>query len=176
MLAKEISGVPISRAAEYISELTVPGRFESRYIDGKRIVIDYAHNYDSMREVISLSRRLFGGRIICVFGSVGGRSYNRRCELAHAAEKYADMSVITTDSPGFELPLSVCADIYAEFSDKTRAKIIVERSEAISYAINEARSGDCVMLLGRGHEDTISYGTRSVSFSDSEYIKTFGKL
>ena len=170
-LAKEITGAPISVAARYIAEARVSGRFEIQSIDGKNIVIDYAHNYDSMCEVISLSRRLFGGRIICVFGSVGGRSYKRRRELASAAEKYADMSVITTDNPGFELPLSVCADIYAEFSDKTRAKIIVDRGEAISYAINEAGTGDCVMLLGRGHEDTMYYGNGEISFSDSEYIK-----
>lgn len=169
-LAREITGSSISECSHYVSDVKISGRFESRILDGKNIIIDYAHNADSVREVLSLCRRLFGKRVICVFGSVGERSFARRRELADTAEKYADFSVITSDNPGSEPPISVCADIYSNFKDKTRAKIIAERGAAISYALSVARSGDCVAILGRGHECHMYINGKKIAFSDTDYI------
>ena len=169
-IAREVCQISISEAARYVKEVRVAGRFEQRILDGKNVIVDYAHNAESFREVITLCRGLFCGRIICVFGSVGDRSYNRRKELALSAEKYADFSVITSDNPGYEFPLSICADIYSAFKDKTKAKIIVSREEAISYAISEAKSGDTVLLLGKGHESVMNVGGKAIPFSDSELI------
>lgn len=169
-VAKEITGSSISRLSKYISSAIIPGRFDYIELSGKNIVIDYAHNRESMTEIINLSKRLFGNRIICVFGSVGGRSYMRRRELACVAEKLADFSVITSDNPGYEFPLSVCADIYAEFKDKTKAKIITDREAAIYYAVNEANIGDAVLILGKGHETSINFCGKSIPFSDMGVI------
>ena len=169
-LAREITGSPISECSRYVSNVKISGRFEWRIFDGKNVIVDYAHNADSVREVLSLCRRLFGKRVICVFGSVGERSFARRRELADIAERYADFSVITSDNPGREPPISVCADIYSNFKDKTRAKIIVERSAAILYALSVARSGDCVAILGRGHECEMYMNGQKISFSDVAYI------
>ncbi len=165
-VAREMTGYPISKLSKYISSATVPGRFEYVNLLGKNVVIDYAHNRESMTEIINLSRRLFGKKIICVFGSVGERSYSRRQELACVAEKLADFSVITSDNPGFEFPLSICADIYEEFEDKTKAKIITDREAAIYYAVNEANIGDVVLILGKGHETSINFCGKSIPFSD----------
>lgn len=166
-IAREVSGVSVSEAARYVSGIKVDGRFERRVVNGKNVIVDYAHNSDSFKEVIGLSKRLFGGRIICVFGSVGDRSFSRRAELAHSAEEYADLSVITSDNPGREMPLSVCADIYSAFRDKTKAKIITDRECAIYYAVGEAAVGDTVLLLGRGHERVMCVGGVDIPFSDS---------
>ncbi len=168
--AKEITGYPISKLSKYISSTSVPGRFEHIDLFGKNIVIDYAHNRESMAEIINLSKRLFGSKTICVFGSVGERSYGRRRELASVAEDLADFSVITSDNPGYEFSLSVCADIYAEFKDKTKAKIIADREEAIYYAVNEANIGDTVLILGKGHETSINICGKSIPFSDGGVI------
>lgn len=169
-LAQKISGISLSEASCYVKKLRVSGRFERKTVDGKNVIVDYAHNSDSFREIISLCRRLYGGRIICVFGSVGGRSFARRKELAYSAEKYADFSVITSDNPGDEFPLSICADIYSAFCDKTKAKIIVSRKTAILYAISEASLGDTVLLLGKGHETFMNIGGKKVPFSDSQVV------
>lgn len=168
--AREITGYSISKLSKYISFSHIPGRFEHIDLFGKNIVIDYAHNRDSMREVINLSKRLYGGKIICVFGSVGERSCSRRSELANVAERLSDFSVITSDNPGYEFPLSICADIYAEFKDKTKAKIITDRQEAIYYAVSEANIGDTVLILGKGHEATINICGKAIPFSDFEVI------
>lgn len=174
--AKEVTGYPISKLSKYISSSSVPGRFEYINLNGKNIVIDYAHNRESMTEIINLSKRLFGNKIICVFGSVGERSYSRRRELASVAEKLADFSVITSDNPGYEFPLSVCADIYAEFKDKTKAKIVADREEAIYYAVNEAKIGDTVLILGKGHETSINICGKSIPFSDAGVINKINGL
>lgn len=168
---KEISGEDIVNTAEYANDICVPGRFNVFGINGVFAVVDYAHNYDSMVAVLTLARRLFSGKIICVFGSVGERSFLRRPSLARAAEEYADFSVITADSSGYEPPISVCADIYGAFIDKTRAKIIPDRASAIDYAMKIASRGDTVLILGRGHEKNISIMGESVPFSDIEYIE-----
>ncbi len=169
-LAREITGLPISECARHVSDVKISGRFESRVLDGKNIIIDYAHNADSVKEVLLLCRRLFQKKVICVFGSVGERSFARRRELADTAEKYADFSVITSDNCGSEPPISVCADIYSNFNDKTKAKIITERGAAISYAIAMARDGDCIAVLGRGHECDMYINGKKILFSDIGYI------
>ena len=175
VLAREITGSSIVESASHVRGVKIDGRFERVEHDGVNIVIDYAHNSQSFKEVATLSKRLFRGKIICVFGSVGERSCERRRELAEAAEKYADFSVITSDNSGLEPPLSICADIYSSFKDKTKAKIIVERGAAISYAIGEAQRGDAVLILGKGHERFLNQGGKRIAFSDSDYVKTMNK-
>lgn len=174
-IAREVSGVSISDAARCLATLKVPGRFDLECVNSRSVIIDYAHNKESLKEVITLAKRLFSGKIICVFGSVGGRSFNRRHELAEAAEKYADFSVITSDNPGYEFPLSVCAEIYSAFTDKSRAKIIVSRAEAIKYALRIANEEDAVLLLGKGHENYINMGEKNVRFSDGEFVEKLKK-
>lgn len=171
-LARELTAVPLSELVGHVRHVTVDGRFNAFRIRGVNAVVDYAHNSDSMREVTALARRLYGGRIICVFGSVGERSFARRRELAATAETCADLSVITSDNSGCEPPLSVCADIYSAYRDKSRAKIIADRGEAISYALSVASSGDTVLVLGRGHERRISLFNGEKEFSDKEYLRS----
>ena len=168
---REVCGLSIEEAAGYVTDVTVPGRFNIFKLGGVSVVVDYAHNYDSMRATLTLARRLFRGRIIAVFGSVGERSIFRRVQLARAAEQFADFSVITTDNPGYESPLSICRDIYESFSDKSRAIILYERARAIDYAMKMAAPSDAVMILGRGHEKTMNIEGKSIPFSDIEYVR-----
>ena len=173
-LAREITGCKIRDCALILDTVSVPGRFEVYDVNGCNVIVDYAHNYESVKEVLALARSLYGGKIICVFGSVGGRSFERRGELARAGEKYADFSVITSDNCYYESPISVCSEIYSYFVDKTKAKIITERKEAIKYALSLSAAGDTVMILGRGHENTININGEAIPFSDSEFVKTLG--
>lgn len=174
-ISREVSGASVSDTARFITSLKVPGRFDLRVVRNRNVIIDYAHNKDSLKEIVTLAKRLFSGRVICVFGSVGGRSFSRRKELAEAAEKYSDFSVITSDNPGYEFPLSICAEIYGAFKDKSRAKIIVSRREAILYAIGIANIEDVVLVLGKGHETYINMGENKVRFSDGEFIEKLEK-
>lgn len=170
-LASYVSGLSVSDIAEYASDVEVSGRFERFIVNGVNVIVDYAHNASSFTEILTLARRLFSGRVIAVFGSVGERSYMRRRELARVAEELADISYITTDNPGWEPPYSICLDIYFSFYNKDKARIVIDRKEAIERAINEAKSGECVLVLGRGHEDTIDLGREKIAFSDTEFVR-----
>ncbi len=173
-VASEISGKDISFIAPLVKDANVDGRFEYKELFGRNIVIDYAHNKESFREISKLARRMFSGRLVGVFGSVGERSFNRRKELAYEAECLFDFSVITEDNPGTESVITVCADIYSNFSDKTRARIVPARIDAIKYAISCTKKGDTILLLGKGHEKNIKIDGLIGQFSERDILDMLG--
>lgn len=156
----------------YISNIRVPGRYEHFFVGKVHVVVDYAHNEDSFRSVISLAKELYGRRIICVFGSVGERSISRRKALALVSERLADFSVITADDSGSEDVNKICNDIYLNFTDKRKAKIITDRESAIEYAISIACPGDCVLVLGKGAEPYRNLSGKILPYSDIYTVKS----
>ncbi len=168
--ASLISGISISVLAPLVSDITVPGRFERFALNGRTFIIDYAHNKISFLSVFSLTRRLYSGRIISVFGSVGGRSRKRRGELARISEKYADYSIITSDNPRYEPAEDICKEIFSHFNDKSRAEIVVDREKAIERAYSISRSGDVILLLGKGHEEKMEVSGKEIPFSDKKAV------
>ncbi len=170
LLAQELLSCPLKEIVRLVENISISGRFEIYSVLGRRVIIDYAHNGDSFTAVLSLARLLYFGRLIVVFGSVGGRGYERRRELARASEKYADLSVITTDNPELEDPYEICRDIFSHFSCTDRVKIIVDRREAIVEALKIANVGDTVMLLGKGHEEYMSVRGKRIPFSEREIL------
>lgn len=149
-------GLPEKYILKSISTLQVAGRFEFVILPTKPGVlfcIDYAHNGTSLKKVLSSLREYTSGKIICVFGSVGGRTVMRRAELGDVARDFADISIITSDNPNFEDPMNVIEDIAKSF-DKTNKEIhkIPDREEAIKLAYGIAKRGDTVLLAGKGHE------------------------
>ena len=132
--ASLVSGLEISNLAANVPSVRIPGRFERHYINGRNVIIDYAHNGFSMASVLSIVRKLYSGKIISVFGSVGDRSKGRRRELAEAAEAGADYSVITSDNPGFESAESICMEIMHYFKNKNACEICVDREAAVFRA------------------------------------------
>lgn len=169
-LCHELYGIPIAGLLSIAEEAVISGRFEYRKIRGRHTVIDYAHNAMSFRQVISLARGMFSGRIFLVFGSVGGRCFSRRRELAEVAEELADYSLITTDDPLDEPPLDICADIYSSFSDRSRAEIVLDRERAIRRAFYLSRPDDVILLLGKGHEEFMRIGGERIAFSERKIL------
>jgi len=154
----------------YLADVFVPGRYEQITHRGVKVVIDYAHNYESFLAVAETAAQHTSGRMICVFGSVGGRGEGRRPELAKAAEACMDFSVITEDDPDKESGLHICAQIYASFRDKTRARIVTDRKEAIRYAFSLCKAGDALLLLGKGHERVQKIKGKSIPFCEKEIV------
>ncbi len=154
----------------YLKDFSVPGRLEQILHKGVLVVIDYAHNRESLLAVSKAVAGQTQGRRICVFGSVGERGEMRRSDLAEAACEAMDFSVITEDDSGKEDPLHICAQIYAAFSDKTRACIVLNRAEAIRYAFSLCKKGDALLLLGKGHERVLKGKNGAVPFSEKEIV------
>ena len=135
----------------------VPGRIE-RVIgkDGKipsfGVLVDYAHTPDAISNVISSLKSVTKGRIICVFGCGGDRDRSKRPKMAQAACQ-ADIAVVTTDNPRTEDPNAIIEDILEGVKDRSNLEVVVDRREAISYALKIARPCDAVLIAGKGHED-----------------------
>ena len=183
--ALQIVGVCISLGIDSkfvinsLPTLTVSGRFEFIELESKPdtlFVIDYAHNGASLNFVLSSLRERTKGKLIVLFGSVGGRTFTRRKELGVAARDNADISIITSDNPNFEDPMAVIGDIAKEFCgyDIPLYKI-PDRREAIQKAYELAGAGDVVLLAGKGHEKYQLICGERVPFSEREILISLDK-
>ncbi len=172
-------GVPDGKFAEALALARVKGRSELMNTGTDfAVIIDYAHNGQSFNSVIDTVREFPHNRIIAVYGSVGDRAQLRRQEMGCVCGKKADLSIITTDDPGFEDPYEIAREI-ASFVEKEGGKyrIIVDRAEAVRAALDEAEKGDIVLLLGKGHETVQKIKGEKVHYSDHEEVERyFGKI
>ncbi|MBE6625633.1 MAG: UDP-N-acetylmuramoyl-L-alanyl-D-glutamate--2,6-diaminopimelate ligase [Ruminococcaceae bacterium] len=152
--ASTCCGISIREAADALKCISIKGRFEIvDAIPGITFIIDYAHNGLSLTRALTVLKEYAPKRLICVFGSVGGRTYVRRRELAEAASRLADFSVITSDNPDFEDPDNIIKDISAYFDRTKLYTAITDREEAVRFAVRIANEGDIVLFAGKGHED-----------------------
>ena len=166
-MVHQVFGIPVESACESLETATVPGRFETVFRDHVLYVIDYAHNGVSMASMLDLLRGYHPKRLICLFGSVGERTKERRRELAEAAGVRADLCILTSDNPGREDPEAILAEIDAAFPVGSCPRVsITDRGEAVAYAVRNARPGDVILLAGKGHETYQLVGTVKEPYSD----------
>lgn len=167
-----VYGVEKEFSAEVLGKTTVQGRSEIvPVIPGRTFVIDYAHNGLSLTSVLKTLREYEPERIICVFGSVGGRTQVRRKELAQASSALADYVIITSDNPDFEDPAAVCEDIASYMTGDVPYEIIPDRYLAIERAAAMSQKGDIVLLAGKGHENYQLICGKKVPFSEREVLE-----
>ena len=117
-------------------------------------MIDYAHNGMSLESLLKAIREYNPSRMITLFGCGGDRDKSRRYEMGEVSGKYSDFSIITSDNPRTEDPQAIINDII-EGINRTDGEYIdiVDRKEAIRFAIMNAKEGDVIILAGKGHED-----------------------
>ncbi len=148
-------GVSKDKICEILKKVKVRGRVEMIPISDKfTLMIDYAHNDMSLKSLIQAIRQYEPKRIVTLFGCGGNRSKERRYGMGEVSGKYADFTVITSDNPRNEDPQAIIDDIKVGIG-RTDGKYveIIDRKEAIRYAIMNAVEGDIVILAGKGHED-----------------------
>ncbi len=154
---------------------TVPGRIEG-YRGAKAaslVVVDYAHTPDALRQILSAVRAHAPGRVICVFGCGGDRDRGKRPLMGIAAVELADVAIATDDNPRSESPAAIVEDIVAGVRltpHASRLTIIHDRASAIRAAVALARRDDVVVVAGKGHEETQTYGHDVRAFSDREFV------
>jgi UDP-N-acetylmuramoyl-L-alanyl-D-glutamate--2,6-diaminopimelate ligase len=162
-------GIADDVAAEGIRSLPgVPGRVEP-VNEGQDflVMVDYAHTPDSIDSVLRAARPLASGRLIVVFGCGGDRDHGQRPLMGRAATAIADLTVITSDNPRSEDPLAIIADIEPGAKDGGGAYVVEpDRRSAIRLAVREGRSGDVVVIAGKGHEPYQELAGRSITFDD----------
>ncbi len=162
--------------AEALRDVSVPGRFETvpmpAYPD-RTFILDYAHNEVSMRTLLETVRSYKPKRIVCLFGSVGDRTKNRRRELGDVASRLADFCIITSDNPGFEEPQSILDEIAERFTEAEGScpfVKIADREEAVRYAVLHSEPGDAVLFCGKGHETYQLVRGERVPFSEKKIL------
>ena len=153
---------------------SVPGRFE-RVDLGQPflVVVDYAHTDDALRNLLLTAREFHaGGRIITLFGCGGNRDRSKRPLMGEVAGRLSDVVVLSSDNPRGEDPLCIINDALVGLQ-RTSATALVEpdRERAIELAIDQARSGDIVLLAGKGHETVQVLKEGAVQFDDREMAR-----
>ncbi len=158
-LANQI-GIPPKLSASALSEVAVPGRMQMiNHSSGVTGVIDYAHTPDAIKRSIEAVRASRPAtRLIVVVGAGGNRDSAKRPAMGEAAG-LADVVFVTDDNPRFESPAQIRAALLSGLPETRRGADLSEvfevadRAAAISAAVAAARSGDVVMVLGKGHEN-----------------------
>ena len=138
-----------------LMKVSVKGRIEMVKVPGEyTLLIDYAHNAMALRSLLETLKEYKPGRLICLFGCGGNRSRQRRFEMGEVSGKLADLTIITSDNPRFEEPEAIIEDIKTGITPTGGQYLtIIDRREAIAYAIANAKKGDLIVLAGKGHED-----------------------
>ena len=170
-VACEMFGITPQKSAASLIDLRVDGRSECYPLpSGAMAVIDYAHNEESLRSILTALRAYTPSRLLCLFGSVGERSQLRRRALGSVASELADFSVITSDNPGNEPPCNIINEIAEAFPSDTAYKKIPDRKDAIAYAVHIANKGDILLLAGKGHETYQQIGIEKISFDERQIL------
>ncbi|MGD0980653.1 MAG: UDP-N-acetylmuramoyl-L-alanyl-D-glutamate--2,6-diaminopimelate ligase [Solirubrobacteraceae bacterium] len=165
-------GVSLEQIAEALATATpAPGRFQA-LDEGQpfAVLVDYAHTPDSLDNVLRAARALTGGRLICVFGCGGDRDRGKRAQMGRISSELADITLVTSDNPRSEDPAAILEEILAgvESGGEHTVEAIVERRAAIARAISLARSGDVVLIAGKGHEQGQEFARgRKIPFDDA---------
>jgi UDP-N-acetylmuramoyl-L-alanyl-D-glutamate--2,6-diaminopimelate ligase len=151
----------------------VPGRFESvQQGQPFLVIVDYAHTDDALRNVISVARELRPKRVITLFGCGGDRDRTKRPLMAQAAAQLSDYVVLTSDNPRSEDPLGIMNDALVGLRRfDTPHSMEPDRTKAIQAAIKQARTGDIVILAGKGHETYQILKDRVIHFDDREVAR-----
>ena len=191
ILAAVATGValdlPLNAIEQGVRDLeNVPGRFQvvSSTTDDVRVVVDYAHTDDALKNLLETARPLATGRVITVFGCGGDRDKTKRPLMGAVAARLSDTVIITSDNPRSENPDQIIEDIKRGIvlpADRVGPKgqgpkatpylAIPDRKAAIERAVREARPGDLVLVAGKGHEKYQVIGERTLPFDDVEVAR-----
>lgn len=164
------SGSRPEDAVPTLARLTgVPGRLESvGSIDGASVIVDYSHKPEALEAALAAVRPHVSGRLVVVFGCGGDRDTGKRPLMGVIAARLADAVIVTDDNPRNEDPLTIRSEVLAGCPD---AREIGDRATAIATAIDEAQSGDLVLIAGKGHELGQTARGITLPFDDREIAR-----
>jgi UDP-N-acetylmuramoyl-L-alanyl-D-glutamate--2,6-diaminopimelate ligase len=155
----------------------IVGRME-RIDEGQGFVaiVDFAHTPNALENALRAARNMSQGRVIAVFGCAGERDRQKRPWMGEIAGRLADVTVITAEDPRRESLATIMAEIArgverAGGQEGTSFHRVSDRAEAIQKAVDLAHHGDLVIVLGKGHEQSMCFGTTEISWSDPETLR-----
>ena len=177
MLTCHLAGISDEAILRGLDKVKVRGRVELVPVSKDfTVIIDYAHNEVSTRSVLTTLKEYHPKRLICVYGGGGNRSKLRRYDMGEVTGELADLSVLTCDNPRDEEIRDINNDIKIGLA-KSNGKYIEidDRKAAIKYCIENAKKGDMIVLLGKGHEDYQEIKGVKYHFDEREAIAEIKK-
>ena len=162
-----LAGIEDRISASALTKLDrVAGRMERFERGGVAVVVDYAHTPDALQNALDSLRETASGAVAVVFGCGGDRDRGKRPEMGAVAARVADRIYLTNDNPRSEEPQAIIDAIRAGIGARPYV-VELDRGRAIERAISEARSGDVVLIAGKGHETYQIVGKRILPFDDA---------
>jgi len=155
----------------------VPGRLQAVPLaSGATAFVDYAHTDDALERVLRSLRDVLtgGGRLVAVFGCGGDRDRSKRPRMGAAAARLADLLVLTSDNPRSEDPLAIIREIESGIPAGTPFLVEPDREKAIALGVEHVRSGDILLVAGKGHETYQETREGRRLFSDVGILRDFG--
>ena len=162
------AGLSLDKIASTISKLqSVPGRLESINAGQKfTALVDYAHTPDAVERVIATVKSATSGKIIGVLGCGGDRDAIKRSLMGHALFNGCDLAIFTSDNPRSESAEAILKQMTAGIDLGKKGLVEIDRKSAINLAVENAQSGDVVLLMGKGHESGQEVNSVVTPFDD----------
>jgi UDP-N-acetylmuramoyl-L-alanyl-D-glutamate--2,6-diaminopimelate ligase len=152
----------------------VPGRFEVIGSGSMKVIVDYSHTADSLKQALLAIRKIVKDKmkIITIFGCGGDRDKSKRPEMGKIASTLSDDVIITSDNPRTEDPYKIIDDIKLGISG-TNYKVIENREEAIALTLKSAPGNSVILIAGKGHETYQEINGVRNHFSDQETARKY---
>ena len=149
-----ICGLTNDQISKSLNKLkSVPGRLEIISADQSFVaVVDYAHTPDAVSRVLKSVRSFTSGRVIGVLGCGGDRDKSKRSPMGQALYSGSDLAIFTSDNPRSEKAEDILKEMTEGMNLAEKGFVLIDRKDAINFAVKMAKSGDCILLLGKGHE------------------------
>ena len=168
-----MEGVSLEQIRVGLSNVAgVRGRFE-RVDEGQdyTVIVDYAHTPDGLENVLKTIDDFATGKVYCIVGC-GGYDWTKRPLMAQIATRYSHLALLTSDNPRSEDPEAILAEMVEGLTSinvsQEKYRTIVDRREAIRFAMDEAKAGDVVLIAGKGHETYQIIKDQVLHFDDKE--------
>ena len=143
------------------------GRLENVDIGQKFLaLVDYAHTPDAVTRILATLRKSVSGRIIAVLGCGGDRDKAKRPIMGRELLEGSDLAIFTSDNPRSEAPEAILAEMIGNLKLNENSATLIDRREAIAFAVASALPGDCVVVLGKGHEAGQEISGKKLAFDD----------
>jgi len=173
IIAAKKSNISIKRIFKVIKNIKpVEGRFEriGKIKNKSKVILDYAHTPGALKTcLVNLKEQFPDQKLSLVFGCGGNRDQDKRAKMGKIADIFSDKVYLTDDNPRFENADKIRNDIKKGIK-KQKVLEFPNRTKAISEAIRELKTGEILLVAGKGHEKTQDLGTRKISFSDKKNI------
>lgn len=160
-------GIPLTNIKNSLEKVTgVAGRFEAIDVGQPyMVIVDYAHTPDSLENVLTTVNELAKGHVYTIVGCGGDRDKTKRPLMAKIAVEQSHLAIFTSDNPRTESALSIIQDMESGVKGE-RYEVVIDRKEAIEFAVAKAKPNDVIVIAGKGHETYQIIGKNVYDFDD----------